>query len=92
MQNFKKVTISMENREELHNVLDLTGCEVSLNLPPLKRQESYSDRYGTLCVVSCETAQHCPAHTVFKMHRLPVGVKPIGLTSLVSLNKACAQS
>jgi len=36
MQNFKKVTITMENREELHNVLDLTGCEVSVNmLPPM---------------------------------------------------------
>lgn len=32
MQNFKKVTITMENREELHNVLDLTGCEVSVNM------------------------------------------------------------
>lgn len=36
MQNFKKVTITIGNREELHNVLDLTGCEVSVNnLPPM---------------------------------------------------------
>lgn len=34
MQNFKKVTITMENREELHDALDLTGCEVSVNKLP----------------------------------------------------------
>ena len=34
MKNFKKVTITMDNREELHNVLNLTGCDVSVNKLP----------------------------------------------------------